>query len=1014
MFKRNPNCIIHLSTETGAPPIPVYDKKFIIGRKATHVVAIPDNSISRDHIEVQVTDSEVLIKDLGTSNGTKIDGQTIASQVPIPYTEGQMITLGHSTIGIVIELFSKNKKNPKPNQEPLVIQPLPQEDQQESQNISSPSYNESIPVIVAKNPEPFVVHQNPNPSISEVASAAPQLYPSIQISNETEFVMKPEQPLLYAVPPVTSENNVSEEVALISAKDEANRILARAKIEAEMQVRDLIKSKEADALAIISQAQKTAMEKIKEAEAQSKEMLKIADEQVQILLKKADEDSIRLKETIIGQAQKEKELLINEGEKIKHNILEETKKLKEESFKEKEKILQEAEIERQQITDRAITLRESALKEFEDLNLKIPTLKEQIQLLQSDIQKFLEDKNKSEVEYQKVEHKLQITDSQVKSQEELFQRLKDDFTNTQKLLNEAEEQKRQAMQSSHKMMMEAQEALNSAHKKEQETNYLLDTAKKQKEESDKYVLINRQETDAEVQRKLNHLKEELDRRTTTVNLDLETKIKKVNSEVESKTLKLNQEIESKTKQLNLEIESKTKQINQEIETRKKQLDQEIDNKSKQFQLDSERKLKLLDQESEKKINSLNLESQKILSERERTFNEMKRRQDMILAELKQSEDSKMKAIMELDGVMKNKREALEKEINDRIMGLNGEYERKRTSLHSEFTALRANYEKELNEHKDLKDKEFNEIKIKREQEFKEMKVQQDAYLTEMKRTEEEKVRLMLEESQKYLKSQREIRVKNVNEAIEKYFGDLLKNSTPEFATQAPFIRDNIKLIIQDNINNEFAGEENKLRQILDYNPDIANKHKKFWKKAAIWGGVFVVVISYLLYKPSTIQEIPKQMEQSVHEIDQENKKVIHEQQEAIRLAQIYRPEQSEQFQESYTDNVLYTKRYLEFEYNDKSYKDWVVIINKFLQDEVGMKDDESMQFISNESSLVHNLETKKALIDGTKPENGIKAMRQIEDEYQALMESALKGKRNEYWKLKKSHFEKFITETPHD
>jgi S-DNA-T family DNA segregation ATPase FtsK/SpoIIIE len=103
-FKKSPYYIIHLSQETGVPPIPVFDKKIIMGRSANHVLAIPDNSISRNHVEVIFNSGVITIMDMGTSNGTKLNDQQIPANLPVEYHEGQVLTLGHCSVGIIFEI----------------------------------------------------------------------------------------------------------------------------------------------------------------------------------------------------------------------------------------------------------------------------------------------------------------------------------------------------------------------------------------------------------------------------------------------------------------------------------------------------------------------------------------------------------------------------------------------------------------------------------------------------------------------------------------------------------------------------------------------------------------------------------------------------------------------------------------------------------------------------------------------------------------------------------------------
>jgi pSer/pThr/pTyr-binding forkhead associated (FHA) protein len=107
IFKKNPNYTIYLNEETGVPPIPVYDKKIIIGRGTNHILAIPDHSISRNHVEVIFREGTIFIVDLVTANGTRIDGELIPASTPIPYTEGQTLVLGQSEVLIQFQIFAR-------------------------------------------------------------------------------------------------------------------------------------------------------------------------------------------------------------------------------------------------------------------------------------------------------------------------------------------------------------------------------------------------------------------------------------------------------------------------------------------------------------------------------------------------------------------------------------------------------------------------------------------------------------------------------------------------------------------------------------------------------------------------------------------------------------------------------------------------------------------------------------------------------------------------------------------
>ncbi|MBS1794047.1 MAG: FHA domain-containing protein [Acidobacteria bacterium] len=67
------------------------------GRTAENTVAFPDNTnISRRHAEIEFKDGRFVVTDLGSSNGTTINGQPISGETEL--NDGDFITLGNSVI----------------------------------------------------------------------------------------------------------------------------------------------------------------------------------------------------------------------------------------------------------------------------------------------------------------------------------------------------------------------------------------------------------------------------------------------------------------------------------------------------------------------------------------------------------------------------------------------------------------------------------------------------------------------------------------------------------------------------------------------------------------------------------------------------------------------------------------------------------------------------------------------------------------------------------------------------
>jgi predicted component of type VI protein secretion system len=80
-----------LVPENGDPPIPIVRDLTVVGRREFCDVVIPHHSLSKRHCLLVKTDGLLVIRDLGTTNGTKVKGQRIRWAALLP---DDRITLG--------------------------------------------------------------------------------------------------------------------------------------------------------------------------------------------------------------------------------------------------------------------------------------------------------------------------------------------------------------------------------------------------------------------------------------------------------------------------------------------------------------------------------------------------------------------------------------------------------------------------------------------------------------------------------------------------------------------------------------------------------------------------------------------------------------------------------------------------------------------------------------------------------------------------------------------------------
>jgi len=85
------------------------DRQYIIGRKETCDLRIPMNNVSREHAAIffDKEDDELVIKDLGSSNGTYVNQEKI---IELDLCPGDVIFVGSVALQVVIDGYPKEVK----------------------------------------------------------------------------------------------------------------------------------------------------------------------------------------------------------------------------------------------------------------------------------------------------------------------------------------------------------------------------------------------------------------------------------------------------------------------------------------------------------------------------------------------------------------------------------------------------------------------------------------------------------------------------------------------------------------------------------------------------------------------------------------------------------------------------------------------------------------------------------------------------------------------------------------
>jgi len=91
-----------------------YLEEVILGRVSEGQPVVPDidltpykayeSGVSRMHASIRLQDDKLTLTDLGSANGTRINGRQITSHIPYPLKHGDILTRGKFKIQILVRL----------------------------------------------------------------------------------------------------------------------------------------------------------------------------------------------------------------------------------------------------------------------------------------------------------------------------------------------------------------------------------------------------------------------------------------------------------------------------------------------------------------------------------------------------------------------------------------------------------------------------------------------------------------------------------------------------------------------------------------------------------------------------------------------------------------------------------------------------------------------------------------------------------------------------------------------
>ncbi|MEM8858092.1 MAG: FHA domain-containing protein [Chloroflexota bacterium] len=100
-----------IKTPDGVLPAPLKRKTYVLGRHETAQIKLKDPRVSAEHAKLIVTESALYVEDLGSTNGTYVDGEKIEPEIQMALTERSIIEIDPFTFHVI----SQDEEKPPSN-----------------------------------------------------------------------------------------------------------------------------------------------------------------------------------------------------------------------------------------------------------------------------------------------------------------------------------------------------------------------------------------------------------------------------------------------------------------------------------------------------------------------------------------------------------------------------------------------------------------------------------------------------------------------------------------------------------------------------------------------------------------------------------------------------------------------------------------------------------------------------------------------------------------------------------
>jgi pSer/pThr/pTyr-binding forkhead associated (FHA) protein len=217
----------------------------------------------------------------------------------------------------------------------------------------------------------------------------------------------------------------------------------------------------------------------------------------------------------------------------------------------------------------------------------------------------------------------------------------------------------------------------------------------------------------------------------------------------------------------------------------------------------------------------------------------------------------------------------------------------------------------------------------------------------------------------------------------------LKEDSDEYSAR---VKSSLETAVNSSMLNEVLDNDDEMYALLD--DQVKKQQQKtinYWRYT-VPGAIASLAAIYFL--GPVFKEKFKDHSRKVASVSkQESKDRIKriEEQSKADLFEFFNPKQTDEFKDTYTDRVLYTKNYAELSLQKDYREDWILELQNFFVDDLNLSENALVPFISQEANMIRELIAQSKKINGKFVDQGIARMRTIEDDFLVKLKSNLKS-----------------------